>query len=126
MDISLDTFPQTGGTTTCESLWMGVPVVTRVGEAVFERLSYSVLMNLKLGELCARTTDEYVDIAVNLANTPEKITDFKRNLRSQMKASPLGQSKKFSHDYYAAIEKVIEERRRHAGDDRRPFAATRS
>lgn len=126
MDISLDAFPQTGGTTTCESLWMGVPVVTRVGEAVFERLSYSVLMNLGLGELCARTTDEYVDIAVALAGNPQKIADFKRGLRDRMKASPLGQSRQFATDYYTAIEKIVTGRKGHAGADSRPFAATRS
>jgi protein O-GlcNAc transferase len=81
MDISLDTFPQTGGTTTCESLWMGVPVVTKVGPAVFERLSYSVLNNAGLGEFCARTTDEYVDIAVALAGQPERIGELRRGMR---------------------------------------------
>lgn len=109
MDISLDAFPQTGGTTTCESLWMGVPVVTRVGEAVFERLSYSVLMNLGLGELVGQTTEEYVDIAVKLASDPARIGELRRGLRARMKASPLGQTKQFADDYYAAIEKVVRE-----------------
>lgn len=108
MDISLDTFPQTGGTTTCESLWMGVPVVTRVGDAVFERLSYSVLMNLGLGELCAQTTEAYVDTAVALASDPQKISALRRDLRHRMKASPLGQTKQFAVDYYAAIERAVQ------------------
>ena len=109
MDISLDAFPQTGGTTTCESLWMGVPVVTRVGEAVFERLSYSVLMNLGLGELVAKTTEEYVDVAVQLAGDPARIGELRRTLRDRMKVSPLGKTKQFADDYYAAIEKVVRE-----------------
>ncbi|MFN3511728.1 MAG: tetratricopeptide repeat protein [Phenylobacterium sp.] len=109
MDISLDTFPQTGGTTTCESLWMGVPVVTKVGPAVFERLSYSVLNNAGLGEFCARTTDEYVDIAVALAGQPERIGELRRGMRDRLKASPLGQTKQFAADYYAMIEKAVVE-----------------
>ncbi|WP_332767507.1 tetratricopeptide repeat protein [Phenylobacterium sp.] len=107
MDVSLDTFPQTGGTTTCESLWMGVPVVSQVGDAVFERLSYSVLMNIGLGELCARSIDEYVEIAVKLAADPARIGGLRRGLRDRMKASPLGKTKQFADDYYAAIEKAV-------------------
>ncbi|MEJ0069233.1 MAG: tetratricopeptide repeat protein [Pseudomonadota bacterium] len=53
IDISLDTAPHTGGTTTCETLWMGVPTVTLVGPAFFERLSYSNLSNAGLGDLCS-------------------------------------------------------------------------
>lgn len=109
MDISLDTFPQTGGTTTCESLWMGVPVITQVGEAVFERLSYSVLTNVGLGELVARSTAEYVDIAVKLAGEPARIGELRRGMRDRMRASPLGQQKQWADDYYAAIEKVVRE-----------------
>ncbi len=109
MDISLDAFPQTGGTTTCESLWMGVPVVARVGDAVFERLSYSVLENVGLGELCAKTTDEYVDIAVKLANDPARIGELRRGMRDRLKASPLGKPKQFAEAYYEAIAKVVRE-----------------
>src|SRR6185295_2708913 len=54
IDIALDTFPQTGGTTTCEAAWMGVPTVTLIGSAIFERMSYSVLTNAGLGDLCTR------------------------------------------------------------------------
>lgn len=107
IDISLDPFPQTGGTSTCEALWMGVPVITRLGEAVFERLSYSVLMNLDLGELVARSTDEYVDIAVKLAHDPARIGELRRTMRDRMRASPLGHQEQWARDYYAAIEKVV-------------------
>jgi protein O-GlcNAc transferase len=109
IDMSLDTFPQTGGTTTCESLWMGAPVVTRVGEAMFERLSYSVLMNVKLGGLCAKTTDEYIEIALRLASDPARISELRRTMRERMKASPLGDTRKFSDDYFAMIAKAVTE-----------------
>lgn len=109
IDISLDTFPQTGGTTTCESLWMGVPVIARVGDAVFERLSYSVLTNVGLGDLCATTTEDYVDIAVKLAGDPARIGELRRSMRERLKASPLGQQKQFADDYYAAIETAVKD-----------------
>ena len=109
IDMSLDTFPQTGGTTTCESLWMGAPVVSRVGEAMFERLSYSVLMNLQLGGLCAKTTDEYIEIALRLARDPARISELRRTMRDRMKASPLGDTRKFADDYFAMIAKAVTE-----------------
>jgi predicted O-linked N-acetylglucosamine transferase (SPINDLY family) len=108
IDISLDCFPQTGGTTTCESLWMGAPCVTLVGEGVFERLSYSVLMNVGLGELCARTLDDYVGIAARLAADPGRIAELRAGLRARMQASPLGQTQAWARDFYAAVAREIE------------------
>lgn len=109
LDISLDCFPQTGGTTTCESLWMGAPCVTLVGESLFERLSFSVLMNLGLPELCARTVDEYVAIAAGLAADPARIAALRASLRARMQASPLGQTQAWAKDFYAAVARTVEE-----------------
>jgi predicted O-linked N-acetylglucosamine transferase (SPINDLY family) len=120
MDISLDTFPQTGGTTTCESLWMGVPVIAKQGPAVFERLSYSVLMNAGLGDLCAATTAEYIDVATALADAPVRIGELRRGLRARLKASPLGDPQQFAADYFAMIEEAVLTQRRSA---RTPLAA---
>lgn len=108
IDISLDCFPQTGGTTTCESLWMGAPCVTLVGESLFERLSYSTLMNLGLPELCARSVDEYVAIAARLAADPQRIAELRSGLRARMQASPLGQTQAWAKDFYAAIARTVE------------------
>jgi predicted O-linked N-acetylglucosamine transferase (SPINDLY family) len=107
MDISLDSFPQTGGTTTCESLWMGVPVVARVGDAVFERMSYSILNNVGLGDLVGKTTDEFVDIAVRLASDPARIGELRRTLRERLAASPLRDARGFSTDWYAMVERAM-------------------
>jgi predicted O-linked N-acetylglucosamine transferase (SPINDLY family) len=107
IDISLDTFPQTGGTTTCESLWMGVPAVTLVGEAMFERLSYSILTNAGLADLCARTPDEFVEIALRLAKDPARRAELRLNLRDMLKASPLGQTKQFAADFYEMLEGAV-------------------
>lgn len=109
MDISLDTFPQTGGTTTCESMWMGVPVITLVGETMFERLSYSVLANTNLLENCAFTVDEYIEKAVNLAQSPDRIEFLRANLRPMLKQSPLGDPRQFAVDFYEAIRLAVTE-----------------
>lgn len=107
MDISLDSFPQTGGTTTCESLWMGVPVITLVGETLFERLSYSSLMNGGLPELCARDTEGYIAAAVKLGKDPDCISELRAGLRERMRASPIGQTDQFAHDFFGLIEKAV-------------------
>ena len=68
IDIALDTFPYGGGTTTCDALWMGVPVVSLVGQTAVGRGGLSILSNVGLPELVARSEEEYVRIAVELAN----------------------------------------------------------
>lgn len=110
IDIALDTFPQTGGTTTCEALWMGVPTVTLVGEAVFERLSYSILENAGLGDLCATSPETFVDVAMRLASDIDRIQALRTGLRDQVRASPLGQSEQFAKDFYALIAGTVEDR----------------
>jgi predicted O-linked N-acetylglucosamine transferase (SPINDLY family) len=113
MDITLDTFPQTGGTTTCESLWMGVPVVTLVGPGLFERLSLSILANAGLSDLCAGDLDTYLQTAVKLAGDVNRLTDLRQNLRATLKASRLGQTKAFAQDFYRMIDAAVT--RNHAG-----------
>lgn len=107
MDISLDTFPQTGGTTTCESIWMGAPCVTLVGPALYERLSYSVLKNVGLDELCAFSRDEYVEIAVRLGSDPARIAELRSGMRERMRASPLGQEQAWAADFYDAAWRAV-------------------
>jgi protein O-GlcNAc transferase len=107
IDIALDTFPQTGGTTTCDALWMGVPTVTLVGDALFERLSYSILQNAGLGDLCAPSTEHYIDIAVALAADTDRLQALRTGLRDQIRASPLGQTRQFAEDFYNLIAKTV-------------------
>jgi predicted O-linked N-acetylglucosamine transferase (SPINDLY family) len=105
MDIALEPFPHVGGTTTCETLWMGVPAVTLVGPAFFERLSYSNLNNAGLGDLCANTTGEYVRLAVEMAAHRDRRRALRHGLREQIRNHPLGQRERFVRNF----EKVIEE-----------------
>lgn len=112
LDISLDTFPQTGGTTTCESLYMGVPVVTLVGEAFFERLSYSNLSNAGLGEYCAWTVEDYVQKAVELASAREWRTMFRRTIGERLRSHPLGRVEDFAADFSEAVLRWMDEQPR--------------
>jgi predicted O-linked N-acetylglucosamine transferase (SPINDLY family) len=108
IDIALDTFPQTGGTTTCEAAWMGVPTVSLIGPTLYERLSYSILANSGLGDLCTTTVDDYVAKAVQLAADRARIADLRVNLREQLKASPLGQTEQFATDFYDLVARTVE------------------
>ena len=107
MDITLDTFPLTGGTTTCETLWMGVPVVSLVGAALFERLSYSVLTNAGLGDLAVHSLDDFVATAVALAANPARRMLLRATLRDQIKASPLYQHEAFAKDFYDLVARTV-------------------
>lgn len=111
IDVTLDPFPLTGGTTTTESLWMGVPLVSLVGEAFYERLSYSILSNAGHGDLCARSLDEYLELAVTLAGDVQRRRDFRANIRSLLRASPLGQTEQFAKDFYDMVYRVATAKR---------------
>jgi protein O-GlcNAc transferase len=106
IDIALDPFPQTGGTTTCESLWMGVPVVSLVGPAFFERLSFSNLSNAGLGDLCSDTVADYIDKAVALAGDAQHLQDLRRALRDRLRRSPLCQTERWVRNFEAAARAV--------------------
>jgi predicted O-linked N-acetylglucosamine transferase (SPINDLY family) len=107
VDVTLDPFPLTGGTSTCEALWMGAPVVNLRGEALFERLSYSILSNVGLAHHSADTLDGYIDIAIRLAADREQRRELRRNLRERIKQSPLGQPEAFARDFYEMIAKAV-------------------
>ncbi|GAB2255170.1 hypothetical protein Droror1_Dr00008948 [Drosera rotundifolia] len=89
MDISLDTFPYAGTTTTCESLYMGVPCVTMEGRVHAHNVGVSLLKNIGLGHLVAKTEDEYVKLAVKLALNVTALSELKMSLRDFMLKSPV-------------------------------------
>ncbi|MCG2720561.1 MAG: tetratricopeptide repeat protein [Thermodesulfovibrionales bacterium] len=95
IDISLDTFPYHGTTTTCEALWMGVPVVTLSGNTHVSRVGVSLLSNVGLHELIAETPDDYVKIAKNLSDNLEKLQNLRGGLRPVMECSPLLDRERF-------------------------------
>ena len=92
MDIALDTYPYPGGGTTCDALYMGVPVITLTGQRHNARFGYSLLMNAGLPELCACSLQEYEDKAVALAEDTRRLRRYHQVIRRQMRQSPVMQA----------------------------------
>lgn len=88
-DIALDPFPFTGGLTSCEALWMGLPVVSWPQSRVVSRQTLALLSAIGLPELAATDADHYVRIAVSLATDPGRLATLRSGLRGLMRASPL-------------------------------------
>lgn len=101
-DVALDTFPYNGTTTTCEAIYMGVPVVTLTGDAHAGRVGASLLGALNLPELVARSEDDYVAKAVALATDIERRGSMRSSLRERMLASPLCDARAFVQAVEAA------------------------
>jgi protein O-GlcNAc transferase len=89
VDLALDPTPYSGGTTTCDTLWMGVPVVTLAGTRSASRSAASILSSVGLGEWIARTPEEYVRRAVGFARDARTLTELRASLRARMRASPV-------------------------------------
>lgn len=98
IDIALDTAPLTGGTTTVDAMWMGVPVVTLVGETHAQRLSYSIINNvgLDLSDCISFTLKDYVRCAVALAQNPERITQLRSQIPRAMRTGIMGNPARFT------------------------------
>lgn len=116
MDIALDTAPYTGGLTTCEALYMGVPVVTLKGGTHGARFGASLLQNAGLPELIAEDAAQYVEIAKLLASSPETLQMLREKQRDMLLASPLMNFRQYVQEVEAAYEKVW---RRWMGGDMR-------
>jgi protein O-GlcNAc transferase len=106
VDIALDTFPYHGTATTCEALWMGVPVVSLAGLTHVSRVGVSLLNSVGLPELIAQTPQQYVEIAVGLARDLPRLADLRRNLRPRMQASRLMDAPRFARDVEAAYRQM--------------------
>ena len=89
VDIALDTFPYHGTTTTCEALWMGVPVVTLAGKTHASRVGASLLTTIGLRELIASTPEEYTQVATRLAADHPRLAELRHTMRERMRSSPL-------------------------------------
>ncbi len=106
IDVCLDTTPYNGHTTSLDSYWMGVPVVTRVGRTVVGRAGYSQLTNLGLPELVAWSDEEFVSIAARLAADRPRLTHLRATLRRRMERSPLMDAARFARNIEAAYREM--------------------
>jgi predicted SAM-dependent methyltransferase len=102
VDIALDSFPYNGTTTTCEALWMGVPVVTLAGKSHVSRVGGSILSRVGLGDLVAGSEEAYLEKAIALAKDAERRSELRRGLRQRLEASALLDAAAFARGLEAA------------------------
>jgi len=102
IDIALDPFPYCGTTTTCEALWMGVPVISLAGDRHASRVGLDLLTRVGLPEFAAENLDAYVAAAVELAANPARLVTVRSDLRGQMARSPLCDAVRFARELEAA------------------------
>jgi len=108
VDIGLDPFPYNGTTTTCEALWMGVPVVTLKGKFHSARVGASILTRIGLEELIAETGQEYVNKVVELSSDLNKLAALRMSMRIRMKESPLCDAGSFAQKMEAMYKEIWE------------------
>jgi tetratricopeptide (TPR) repeat protein len=105
VDIALDCFPYNGVTTTCDALWMGVPVVSLAGDRHSSRVSASLLSRVDLADLASNTPDGFIAAAVKLANDPIRRQTLRDELRNRIKRGPLGDAGRLAR----ALEQIFED-----------------
>jgi len=98
IDVGLDPFWYPGGTTTCDALWMGVPVVTVAGESAISRGGLSIYSNLGGTKWVATDVGEYVEMAVGIAGDMEGLAEERRGLRERIRVSRLMDGVAFARD----------------------------
>jgi predicted O-linked N-acetylglucosamine transferase (SPINDLY family) len=110
VDLALDSFPFNGGTTTCDSLWMGVPIITLAGDRYAARQGASLLSHLGLHDLIALTPEAYVDAAVRLANDAGRLRELRAGLRDRMKRSTLIDGRRFTRGLEEVYRRLWQQR----------------
>ena len=108
IDIALDSFPYNGTTTTCEALYMGTPVITFLGDRHSSRVSASLLTAIGHKELIAESEQDYVKLAIELANDTTRLKNYNENLRADMLESPLCDAPSFTHNLENLYKNVWE------------------
>jgi protein O-GlcNAc transferase len=107
IDIALDPFPYNGHMTSCDALWMGVPIVSLRGHTSVGRGGESLLASLNLLEFLAHSPKDYVEIATALANDPVRLANLRRSMRDRMLASAICDASGFTRDVEAAYRSML-------------------
>jgi len=106
IDVGLDPFPFAGGTTTCDMLWMGIPLITLAGETAVGRAGVSLLSNVGLTESVAHSQEDYVRLAVELASDLPRLTAMRAGLRARMLKSPVMAPSRFARNVEGAYRQM--------------------
>jgi protein O-GlcNAc transferase len=106
IDIALDPLPYNGITTTCDALWMGVPVITMPGRTAAGRAGLSILQNIELGELVAADESRFVEIAAALAADRPRLAELRSSLRDRFRRSPIMDFPQFARDFESALRQT--------------------
>ena len=109
IDIALDPFPLTGGTTSCDALWMGVPLVTQEGEIFSSRMGMGILQSMGKPEWIAQGADEYVAIAARLAEDHEALDRIRMSVRPLMESSPVMNEALHAREFGTALRRMWHE-----------------
>ena len=107
IDIAFDTYPYPGGTTTCDALFAGVPVVTLAGDTHNRRFGYSLLKNLQLEDFVANSVEEYVDICVSLAKDKKRLVYLRQVIAAKFRISPIMNAGMYMADIEAAYRQIL-------------------
>jgi predicted O-linked N-acetylglucosamine transferase (SPINDLY family) len=107
IDIALDPFPFSGGVTSCEALYMGVPVITWLQNRVVSRQTYAFLSSIDHPELATQDEQEYVQKAIELAGSLELLMQYRKTLRETMLTSPLMQTTQFTKSLEATLIELL-------------------
>ena len=103
IDILLDTYPYTGGTTTAEALWMGVPTLTRVGQTMIARQGGSLLHTAGLDEWITHSDQAYIEQAIVWSQRLDELAQLRKNLRNRVAQSPLFDAQRFARDLESCL-----------------------
>jgi predicted O-linked N-acetylglucosamine transferase (SPINDLY family) len=106
VDLALDTQPYSGGLTTCEALWMGVPVICCPGRGFASRHSVSHVTNAGFGQFVAENMEQYVEKAVEWADRLDELAVIRSQMREQVAASPLCDGPAFARDWLALVSEA--------------------
>jgi len=106
IDVALDPWPFCGGVTTCDVLWMGVPVVSLAGRTAVSRAGSTLLCNLGLAHLVARSEEEYFDLATGLMRDGAGLAALRRELRPRLESSPVMNARASARDLEAAFRQM--------------------
>lgn len=108
VDIALDVFPYNGVATTCEALWMGVPVITLAGPTHVSRVGASILSRVGLDELVANSAEEYVQKALQLARNADRLRTLRASMRERLRASALLDARGFARSLENAYREMLD------------------